>query len=113
MKSSFATDLLGAVGRFADLGGGPPSILLRASCGSGFDRLPSRDGMLGVSTEEDGTDDEDLFRVCADVLCVEMELCRSGVVCLALIAAARESPRRGKPLSAFRGGIGAGAGEGN
>ena len=108
IKSSLATDLLGALGRVADRGGGTTSKLARGG-GSGLERLVSRDMVLCASTNEPGTDEVDTSLLCDDCAWAALlvGVGGSGVDCLDLAAAAlRESPRSGRPRSACRGGTG-------
>lgn len=114
MKSSFATDLLGALGRVAARGG-MASKLFRAGAASGLVRLSSRDMLLCASVAEDGIDEVEGALVWVADLCdgksarVNVAAGVEGLVSAGFVCAAcrlSESPRSGSPRSADLGGIG-------
>jgi len=123
MKSSLATDLLGAVGRVEERGGGTTSKLARGGS-SGPERVVSREAVLSsldVTMSLVGGDCACaplllLLLLLVVVVVVLLLLSGSGVDCLDLAAAAAaaaalsESPRSGRLLSACRGGMGVLAG---
>lgn len=107
MKSSLATDLLGALGRLAARGGIASKLPLTGGVGSGLVRLLSREILPCASVKGDGIDAIDAAdgpRICDECCACRLEEAdvevAVGVVGMFFTAVRlSESPRSGKPLS--------------